>query len=1074
MLKRVGSITAIMFLILSSVLILPMNVRGNDLELSPQGVQEEIVIDFEPVIEKEDSNISMSEEAVEQEIVSPDLNQESLDHVEIESSPTNELELSDFFLNDDEKALKEDEGNLEIQPEVDQQVQEDFTVLQEEPSNLLPEIQIEKPDVFEEIIETEVIVEPEVLIQPLAITTEIYVNGVSGDDTLDGSTKLTAVKTFERAKTLALENLSATRIYVVNTVSISGDVSLSGTNAILIRDPEFTGLLLRVPSGNIASLSNIIIDGNIQSMGVRGSLIEVNGSLTILSGTSLQNNQMASSAYRSTGGALKIVGGTVVMSGGEILNNSATMGGGVLVSRNGHFEISGGIIHYNRTINGPDMAAFNDAGAGGGVALDDGATFIMSGSAIISNNSSSEVGGGVSVGTLEVSFGSNTFEMNGGTLSNNTSRATGGGLFVQAGFGNYVSSARISAGTIVNNRMLGTGRTNFAFGGGGIYVNGYADGYGFTNGILYLENVLVTDNIAAYQGGGYASCPVSETKIYVTSGGLFYDNTARNVSDDLFILSGYSGWGAHGGNPEYEISPIMLGGQPYYWKNVSNQNEVPIDALSGVLVGEWNSVQLYTDQDANDSALSLAKVIITNNSSSTRGGGIGSNGTVIIGQPTDKVEIEVTKEWENPNNFEIVYPENIFVDLMFKTLGSSEEPVRLTSKMIVADENGVWKASFTNLPKHNSDGSLIEYSVKERPIIGFESLITGDQENGFVITNIPLTVNISVEKIWDDNNDQDGIRPDSVMIHLLSNNELTGLSLELNETNNFKGEFKNLQQYKNELKIEYSVQEELVEGYESVVTGNVELGYVITNTHLVEKININGHKVWLDENNQDGIRPQSITVRLFKGDIEIDSQELNGPEWNYSFDNLDKYENGVEINYTIQEDFVEGYETLIEGLIIHNTHNPSKIDINVIKVWDDSDDKDQIRPESVTINLLADGKVTPHQLVLNQANNWSGTFENLDEYQEGQKILYTISEKTVEGYTVEITGNSEEGFVVTNKHTPDKPIVPVEPEEPVKPEKPDTPNKPELPNTGYESTNYSLVGSLFILSSAFISRKKRK
>lgn len=119
MLKRVGSITAIMFLILSSVLILPMNVRGNDLELSPQGVQEEIVIDFEPVIEKEDSNISMSEEAVEQEIVSPDLNQESLDHVEIESSPTNELELSDFFLNDDEKALKEDEGNLEIQPEVD-------------------------------------------------------------------------------------------------------------------------------------------------------------------------------------------------------------------------------------------------------------------------------------------------------------------------------------------------------------------------------------------------------------------------------------------------------------------------------------------------------------------------------------------------------------------------------------------------------------------------------------------------------------------------------------------------------------------------------------------------------------------------------------------------------------------------------------------------------------------------------------------------------------------------------------------------------------------------------------------
>lgn len=112
--------------------------------------------------------------------------------------------------------------------------------------------------------------------------------------------------------------------------------------------------------------------------------------------------------------------------------------------------------------------------------------------------------------------------------------------------------------------------------------------------------------------------------------------------------------------------------------------------------------------------------------------------------------------------------------------------------------------------------------------------------------------------------------------------------------------------------------------------------------------------------------------------------------------------------------------------------------------------------------------------MLNQENNWSGSFVNLDEYQNGQKINYTISEENVEGYLVEITGNSEEGYVVTNTHIPEKPIVPVEPEEPIKPDKPVTPVKPQLPNTGYESMNYSLVGSLFILSSVFIGRKKRK
>lgn len=96
----------------------------------------------------------------------------------------------------------------------------------------------------------------------------------------------------------------------------------------------------------------------------------------------------------------------------------------------------------------------------------------------------------------------------------------------------------------------------------------------------------------------------------------------------------------------------------------------------------------------------------------------------------------------------------------------------------------------------------------------------------------------------------------------------------------------------------------------------------------------------------------------------------------------------------------------------------SQVNIPVEKVWNDSNDQDGKRPNSVTVTLYADGQSTGQSLTLNEANGWKGTFENLAESENGKKINYTVKETPVSGYESDVKGDASTGFVVTNTHTP--------------------------------------------------------
>ncbi|MBS6220113.1 Cna B-type domain-containing protein [[Clostridium] symbiosum] len=74
-------------------------------------------------------------------------------------------------------------------------------------------------------------------------------------------------------------------------------------------------------------------------------------------------------------------------------------------------------------------------------------------------------------------------------------------------------------------------------------------------------------------------------------------------------------------------------------------------------------------------------------------------------------------------------------------------------------------------------------------------------------------VDVTGTKTWVDNNDQDGTRPDEITIHLYADGEDTGKSTTLSEATNWKYSFKNLPQYKDGSLIDYTVIEEVPEGY---------------------------------------------------------------------------------------------------------------------------------------------------------------------------------------------------------------------------------------------------------------------
>ncbi len=395
-----------------------------------------------------------------------------------------------------------------------------------------------------------------------------------------------------------------------------------------------------------------------------------------------------------------------------------------------------------------------------------------------------------------------------------------------------------------------------------------------------------------------------------------------------------------------------------------------------------------------------------------------------------ETSVTVVKDWEDNDDQDGLRSERIEVGLW-------ADGGKTSDTLILNEENG-WEGTFEEISE-NASGVKIVYTVEEiDEISGYTSTITGNAEEGFVITNShdPEQIDLSGSKVWEDNGDQDGICPDHVTIHLLADGEALK-SKTVTAADNWTWTFEDLDKYAAGTEIEYTMEEVFVaDGYD-VDPGNADNNFTFTNTHEPEKIDITGTKTWDDDNDRDGIRPSSITVSLLAGDETVDSQTVTENDgWTYTFSGLNKCADGEEIDYSIREDEPEGYKASYTyfGYDVTNTHSPELFNgdgtLGVIMHWDDEDDQDGLRPERTTITLMING--VPDEtitLVLSGDNtdengSWIGTFEDLYKYADGEKIGYNVEESDMNGYTctAELKFDEDTGLYyieITNTHEPE-------------------------------------------------------
>ncbi len=364
----------------------------------------------------------------------------------------------------------------------------------------------------------------------------------------------------------------------------------------------------------------------------------------------------------------------------------------------------------------------------------------------------------------------------------------------------------------------------------------------------------------------------------------------------------------------------------------------------------------------------------------------------------EKTSVSGAKTWDDANDQDGIRPDSITINLL-------ADGVKVDSKTVGEADNWAW--TFNDLDKY-ANGTEITYTITEEAVEGYTAAV-----DGFNVTNthVPATTEVSGSKIWDDAGNQDGIRPASITINLLADGEVID-SVVVNAEAEWKWSFTELPVNKAGEEIKYTITENAVEGYTTVVDG-----YNVTNTHTPAVITVSGTKTWDDADDQDGIRPKSITVNLLANGEKVDSVEVKAHlltgKWEYTFENLPKFENGVKIEYTVEEVPVDGYTATVNGFDITNTHTPATTEVSGSKTWNDADNQDGKRPETITINLLANGKKVDSKVVT-AADEWKWSFNDLPKNEEGKAIKYTITEEKVEGYTGTVLG-----FNVVNVHIPE-------------------------------------------------------
>ena len=399
--------------------------------------------------------------------------------------------------------------------------------------------------------------------------------------------------------------------------------------------------IVLVESGTLTMEGGYIVGGG--SNGTPGGGIYVtNGTLNISGGVIAANRGNSGGGIYVNSGELNISGGAVA--GNEVINGHTDNGGGIYVN-SGTLNLSGeGYVTNNYKECGCNDCQndVNNTHGGGGIALANGSAMNMSGG-YVTGNYSGLAGGGIYAGF----FGHNVgFTMSGGTIAGNCAeRGEGGGLRIAGGTNGVIQATNK---VYITNNIT---NSNNDWGGGGIFVQ--------EKGNLSIVNSLITNNSAGGFGGGVGACPTGETLIVNQDGAAIYENTASGTNmsgggnnktydstlaqtSEVFTRNGYADYfcvrardGANG--PISLVTGLMAGGGAANWTGSCDEQPVSIGPSGYAAAKYLFGLVAHPDDTAKTQAVDAAKVIITGNHSNIHGGGIMTNGGLILGRKEEIV-----------------------------------------------------------------------------------------------------------------------------------------------------------------------------------------------------------------------------------------------------------------------------------------------------------------------------------------------------------------------------------------------------------------------------------------------------
>lgn len=414
---------------------------------------------------------------------------------------------------------------------------------------------------------------------------------------------------------------------------------------------------------------------------------------------------------------------------------------------------------------------------------------------------------------------------------------------------------------------------------------------------------------------------------------------------------------------------------------------------------------------------------------------------------TAQVEVKETKDvkatvvWDDKKNQDGVRPASVTLQLTANDKNSGEA--------VDLNADNEWTYTWAHQFVKDDDNNLITYKVTAGDIEGYTKTIDGSVEDGFTVTykHDVRTVTVNTAITWDDANNRDGKRPDSVTVQLATVNgdskEAVGDKITLDASNEWKTEWTELAEYKAGQKLEYTIDVEGIPSGENEYTTETtkttdETGtvtsFAIKSTHVPLTVAVPVQVVWNDGYNQDGVRPASVEATLYADDVATEKKVTLNDSNNWTddktFSNLDKSKDGKDIVYSVKAADVEGYtfETTSDektGVVLKYTHKTEVTNVAASVKWDDADNQDGKRPESVNLQLKADEAASGDPVAVNAAGEWKTTWTVAKNKPVAKEIIYTVEAVAPEGYKASVSGTAAEGYVITLSHTPEVVTIPV-------------------------------------------------